>query len=73
MSSADLGDIFQCSFVFFEIVQNYFNYFLIILGFFGFFYWMNIQRKLNAKSDVPCEVSNPDFPGWYKGDKKQIK
>lgn len=77
MNSADffwkLGDYFQSAFVFYEIVQNYFNYFLLGLGFFGFFYWMNIQRKLSSKADVPSEVSNANFPGWYNGDKKQIK
>lgn len=77
MSSADffwkLGDMFQCAFIFYDVVQNYFNYFLIILGFFGFFYWMNIQRKLSAKANVPSEVKDPDFPGWYKDENKQIK
>jgi hypothetical protein len=44
-----------------------------VLGFFGFFYWMNIQRKLSAQADVPSEVSHPEFPNWYNSGKKQIK
>lgn len=54
MSSADviykIGDLFTASFKFFQVVGNVFNYSLIILGFFGFFYWMNIQKKLNDKA-----------------------
>ena len=77
MNSTDffflLGDIFQWTFQIFEIIGNAFNYFLIILGFGGFFYWMNIQRKLNNAADVPIEVE--DSKEWYKDSSKnrQIK
>jgi hypothetical protein len=54
MSSSDviytIGDLLTASFKFFEVVGNVFNYSLIVLGFFGFFYWMNIQKKLNDKA-----------------------
>ncbi len=54
MSSSDffygIGDFFQWTFGFFEFIGNKFNYFLLLLGFFGFFYWMNIQKKLNEKA-----------------------
>jgi hypothetical protein len=54
MSSSDvvytIGDLLTSSFKFFEVVGNAFNYSLIVLGFFGFFYWMNIQNKLNDKA-----------------------
>lgn len=54
MSSSDviytIGDLLTASFKFFEVVGNIFNYSLIVLGFFGFFYWMNIQKKLNDKA-----------------------
>jgi len=54
MSSSDviytIGDLLTASFKFFEVVGNVFNYSLIALGFFGFFYWMNIQKKLNDKA-----------------------
>lgn len=54
MSSSDviytIGDLLTVAFKFFEVVQNVFNYSLIALGFFGFFYWMNIQKKLNDKA-----------------------
>jgi hypothetical protein len=54
MSSSDviysIGDLLTASFKFFEVVGNIFNYSLIVLGFFGFYYWMNIQRKLNDKA-----------------------
>ena len=54
MSSSDviytIGDLFTAAFKFFEVVGNIFNYSLIVLGFFGFFYWMNIQNKLNDKA-----------------------
>lgn len=77
MSTTDffwgVGDCFQFAFLFFEFVGNYFNYFLILLGFYGFFYWMNIQRKLSAKANVPHEVSDPNFVGWYNESNKQIK
>jgi len=66
------ADGFQWGFGFFEFVQNYFNDFLLLLGFFGFGYWMNVQRKFNAKSSVPVESS--ENTGWYKdGEGKQIK
>jgi hypothetical protein len=66
------ADGFQWGFGFFEFVQNYFNDFLLLLGFFGFGYWMNVQRKFNAKSSVPVESS--ENTGWYKGgEEKQIK
>lgn len=55
MSSSDIfytiGDLLTASFKFFELVGNIFNYSLIVLGFFGFFYWMNIQKKLNDKAE----------------------
>jgi hypothetical protein len=54
MSSSDviytIGDLLTASFKFFEVVGNVFNYSLIVLGFFGFYYWMNIQKKLNDKA-----------------------
>ena len=54
MSSSEviyaIGDLLTASFKFFEVVGNIFNYSLIVLGFFGFFYWMNIQKKLNDKA-----------------------
>jgi hypothetical protein len=54
MSSSDViyttGDLLTASFKFFEVVGNVFNYSLIVLGFFGFYYWMNIQKKLNDKA-----------------------
>ena len=77
MSSTDffyaLGDLFQWTFGIFEIIGNSFNYFLIFVGFGGFFYWMNLQRKFNEKSNVPVEIK--DNTGWYKenADKKQLK
>ena len=77
MNSTDffflLADIFQWTFQIFEIIGNSFNFFLLICGFGGFFYWMNIQRRLNGMSDVPVEVK--DNEGWYKdaSKKRQIK
>jgi len=76
MSTTDIiysiGDAFQWSFLFYDNVGNLFNDFLLLLGFFGFFYWMNIQRKLNDKSNVPVEIK--DNVGWYKDDAgKQLK
>ena len=68
-----LGDLFTWSFGFFEFVQNHFNNLLIILGFFGFGYWMFIQNKLSKKSNVPVEVSEKEFEGWYKDENKQLK
>jgi len=66
------ADAFQWGFGFFEFVQNYFNDLLLLLGFVGFGYWMNVQRKFNAKSSVPVESS--ENTGWYKdGEGKQIK
>jgi hypothetical protein len=67
-----IGDAFQCFFLFYDNVGNLFNDFLLILGFVGFFYWMNIQKKLNAKSNVPVEIK--DNLGWYKDESgKQLK
>lgn len=44
-----------------------------MLGFVGFAYWMNIQRKLSKKANVPSEVKDSGFEGWYKEENKQIK
>jgi hypothetical protein len=77
MSSTDIfyaiGDLFQKFFLFYDVVGNYFNNAVIVLGFIGFAYWMNIQRKFNAASNVPVEIK--DNTGWYKenADKKQLK
>lgn len=77
MSSTDffyaLGDLFQKFFLLYDVVGNYFNYSVILLGFFGFAYWMNIQRKFNAASNVPVEIK--ENKEWYKenADKKQLK
>jgi hypothetical protein len=76
MSTTDIiyaiGDAFQFGFLFYDNVGNLFNDLLLILGFFGFFYWMNIQKKLNAKSNVPVEIK--DNEGWYKEESgKQLK
>lgn len=68
-----IGDAFQCSFGFFEFVQNYFNNLLLALGFVGFAYWMSIQNKLSKKANVPSEVNEEGFEGWYKEENKQIK
>ncbi|MFM7467327.1 MAG: hypothetical protein ACKO2O_05440 [Crocinitomicaceae bacterium] len=77
MSTTDffwnLGDLFQTAFLFYDMVGNYFNYLLILLGFFGFFYWMNVQRKLSANSNVPSEVSDPSFKGWYNEQGRKLK
>ena len=46
-----IGDIFQWTFQIFEVIGNSFNYFLIaVVGFGGLFYWLNLQRKFNAKA-----------------------
>jgi hypothetical protein len=76
MSTTDIiysiGDSFQWAFLFYDAVGNIFNNLLLILGFFGFFYWMNIQKKLNSQSNVPVEVK--DNEGWYKTNSgKQLK
>ena len=59
MSTTDIiysiGDAFQCAFLFYDNVGNILNDLLLLLGFVGFFYWMNIQRKLNEKSTIPEE------------------
>ena len=77
MNSTDffwgIADVFQMAFLFFDAVGNYFNYSLILLGFFGFYYWMNTQRKLSAKSNVPSEVSDPSFKEWYKVEGRRLK
>lgn len=76
MSTTDIiyaiGDGFQWAFLFYDAVGNIFNNVLLILGFFGFFYWMNIQKKLNGQANVPVEVKENE--GWYKNDSgKQLK
>jgi hypothetical protein len=76
MSTTDIfyaiGDAFQWAFLFYDNVGNIFNDILLLLGFFGFYYWMNIQRKLNAKSNVPVEIK--DNVEWYKAESgKQLK
>jgi hypothetical protein len=76
MSTTDIiysiGDAFQCSFLFYDAVGNIFNNLLLILGFFGFFYWMNIQKKLNNEANVPVEIK--DNEGWYKSESgKKLK
>ncbi|MES2588032.1 MAG: hypothetical protein V4622_03560 [Bacteroidota bacterium] len=45
-----LDDLFQWCFLFYDWVQNKLNYLFLALGFFGFAYWMNVQRKENAKA-----------------------
>lgn len=37
-------------FIPYEMVGNVFNYSVIVLGFVGLFYWLNFQRKSNAKA-----------------------
>jgi hypothetical protein len=59
-----IGDLAQATFIVFEIIGNSFNTLLVLLGFAGFAYWMNFQRKANAKATVPTEVK--DITGWYK-------
>ncbi|MFY7667884.1 MAG: hypothetical protein ACOVQG_04020 [Crocinitomicaceae bacterium] len=70
MSTTDIfyaiGDAFQWAFLFYDNVGNIFNDILLLLGFFGFYYWMNIQRKLNAKAMVNVEIKG-EFE-WYKMD-----
>ena len=66
-----VGDMFQWSFQFYDQVQNLFNNFLILLGFFGFGYWMNVQHKLNKKSNVSFKAE--ENVGWYKEENKQLK
>ena len=68
-----IGDAFTWSFGFFEFIQNHFNNFLLALGFFGFGYWMLIQNKLSKKANVPVEVKEAEFEGWYNEENKQIK
>jgi hypothetical protein len=68
-----VGDAFTWSFDFFEFIQNHFNNFLLLLGFVGFAYWMNLQNKLSKKANVPSEVKDQGFEGWYKEEDKQIK
>ena len=57
-------DLAQATFIVFEIIGNSFNTLLVLLGFAGFAYWMNFQRKANAKATIPTEVK--DITGWYK-------
>ena len=59
-----IGDLTQATFIVFEIIGNSFNTLLVLLGFAGFAYWMNFQRKANAKATIPTEVK--DITGWYK-------
>jgi hypothetical protein len=59
-----IGDLVQATFIVFEIIGNSFNTLLVLLGFAGFAYWMNFQRKANAKATIPSEVK--DITGWYK-------
>jgi len=47
--------------------------FYLALGFFGFGYWMLIQNKLSKKANVPVEVKEAEFEGWYNEENKQIK
>lgn len=68
-----VGDGFTWAFGFFEFIQNHFNNLLLALGFVGFAYWMKVQNKLSKKANVPSEVKEQDFEGWYKEDNKQIK
>lgn len=46
-----IGD-FLASFlgVIYDNVGNVFNYSCIVLGFIGLFYWLNFQKKANAKA-----------------------
>ncbi len=47
-----IGDFMQNILFFpFEIMGDIVNWLIILLGFFGLFYWLNIQRKLNAKAE----------------------
>ena len=67
-----IGRLFEWSFGFYELVGNNFNTIIVLLGFGGFFYWMNLQKKFNAKSNVPFEIK--DNTGWYKDPSgKQLK
>jgi hypothetical protein len=66
-----IGDTFQWSFGFYEIVQNYFNTLLILLGFFGFYYWMRTQKKLSDQANVSIDVE--ENKGWYKKEGQQLK
>jgi hypothetical protein len=68
-----IGDLFKNQiFLFFEVVQNYFNTLLLFVGFFGFIYWMNIQNKFNKKATVPLDPA--ENVGWYKDNEgKKLK
>ena len=66
-----IGDTFQWSFGFYEIVQNYFNTLLILLGFFGFYYWMRTQKKLSDQANVSIDIE--ENKGWYKKEGQQLK
>lgn len=51
-----LGDLISWTTeIIFENVGNMFNTAAIILGFVGLFFWLNIQKKFNAKA-----LNNPD-------------
>ncbi|MBM3164497.1 MAG: hypothetical protein FJZ80_03450 [Bacteroidetes bacterium] len=68
-----VGDLFTVLFVFFEVIQNYFNDLLLLTGFVGFAYWMYVQHNFSKKANVPSEVGDRGFEGWYKDENKQIK
>lgn len=36
---------------FYDNIGNIFNYACIVLGFFGLFYWLNLQKKFNARAE----------------------
>jgi hypothetical protein len=51
-----LGDLISWTTeIIFENVGNMFNTAAIILGFVGLFFWLNTQKKFNAKA-----LNNPD-------------
>lgn len=46
-----LGDVILWSTeILFENVGNIFNTVVIVTGFIGLFYWLNMQKKFNAKA-----------------------
>jgi hypothetical protein len=51
-----LGDLISWTTeIIFENVGNMFNTAAIVLGFVGLFFWLNTQKKFNAKA-----LNNPD-------------